>query len=72
MKGNVETVTVSSKYQVVIPRAIRERLGIRPGQRVQVIPYGDRIEVVPVRAARELRGVLAGLENTFEREGDRL
>jgi AbrB family looped-hinge helix DNA binding protein len=70
--GRVETVTVSSKYQVVIPRSVRERLGIRPGQQVQVIPYGDRIEVVPVRPARELRGVLSGLKNTFERESDRL
>lgn len=68
----VETVTVSSKYQIVIPRAVRERLGIRPGQQVQVIPYGDRIEVVPVRPARELRGFLEDLENTFEREDDRL
>jgi len=68
----VETVTVSSKYQVVIPRSVRERLGIKPGQQVQVIPYGDRIEVVPVRPARELRGVLSGLKNTFERESDRL
>lgn len=68
----METVTVSSKYQLVIPRAVRERLGIRPGQRVQVIAYGDRIEVVPVRPAQEIRGFLADLENTFEREGDRL
>lgn len=68
----METVTVSSKYQVVIPRSVRERLGIRPGQQVQVIPYGDRIEVIPVRPARELRGLLSGLKNTFERENDRL
>lgn len=72
MEVRVETVTVSSKFQVVIPRSVRERLGIRPGQRVQVIPYGDRIEVIPVRPARELRGVLSGLENTFDREADRL
>ena len=68
----METVTVSSKYQVVIPRSVREVLGIQPGQQVQVIPYADRIEIVPVRPTRELRGVLSGLENTFERETDRL
>jgi AbrB family looped-hinge helix DNA binding protein len=68
----VETVTVSPKYQVVIPRSVRERLGIRPGQRVQVIPYEDRIEFIPVRPARELRGFLRDVENTFEREEDRL
>lgn len=68
----METVTVSPKFQVVIPRSVRERLGIRPGQRVQLIPYEDRIEVIPVRPARELRGFLSDLENTFEREPDRL
>jgi AbrB family looped-hinge helix DNA binding protein len=68
----METVTVSPKYQVVIPRSVRERLGIRAGERVQVIAYDDRIEIIPVRPARELRGFLAGVENTFEREPDRL
>lgn len=45
---------------------------VQPGQKVQVIPYGDRIELVPVRPAEELRGFLANLDNTFERENDRL
>lgn len=66
----METVTVSPKYQVVIPRSVRERLGIRPGQSMQVIAYEDRIEVIPVRPARELRGFLAGSTNTFEREDE--
>lgn len=68
----METVTVSPKFQVVIPRSVRERFGIRPGQQMQVIAYDDRIEVIPVRSARELRGFLSGLKNTFEREEDRL
>lgn len=68
----METVVVSPKYQVVIPRAVREKLDIRPGQQVQVIPYEDRIELVPVRPARELRGFLDDLDNTFQRDGDRL
>jgi AbrB family looped-hinge helix DNA binding protein len=68
----METVTVSPKFQVVIPRSVRERFGIRPGQQMQVIAYDDRIEVIPVRPARELRGFLSGLKNTFEREEDRL
>lgn len=68
----METVTVSPKYQVVIPRSVRERLDIRPGQQMQVIPYEDRIEVIPVRPARELRGFLSNLENSFEREEDRV
>ncbi|MBA2408602.1 MAG: AbrB/MazE/SpoVT family DNA-binding domain-containing protein [Gammaproteobacteria bacterium] len=68
----METVTISSKYQLVIPRSVRERMGIRPGQLVQIIPYEDRIEVVPVQSAREIRGFLGDLENTFERDDDRL
>jgi AbrB family looped-hinge helix DNA binding protein len=67
----VERVTVSPKFQVVIPRSVRERLDIRPGQQVQMIAYEDRIEVIPVRSARELRGFLRG-PNSFSRESDRM
>jgi AbrB family looped-hinge helix DNA binding protein len=67
----MEKVTVSTKYQVVIPRSVRQQLDIRPGQQVQMVAYGDRIEVIPVRPAREFRGFLKG-PNTFERDPDRL
>jgi AbrB family looped-hinge helix DNA binding protein len=66
------TVTVSPKYQVVIPKEIRELLGIRPGQKIEVIVIGDRIEFVPVRAASELRGVVRGIDTRVPREDDRL
>lgn len=65
-------VTVSSKYQVVIPREVRDQLQIRPGQQVRVIPYGDRIELIPVRLITEMRGFLRGLDTSVEREPDRL
>jgi AbrB family looped-hinge helix DNA binding protein len=64
----VDTVTISPKFQVVIPKSIRERLGLFPGQKVQAIAYADRIEFVPIRPARELRGILRGFDTTFERE----
>jgi AbrB family looped-hinge helix DNA binding protein len=64
----METVTISPKYQVVIPKSIRERLGLSPGQKVQAIAIGERIELVPVRPARELRGMLRGMDTTFERD----
>ena len=65
------TVTVSPKFQVVIPREIREALDIRPGEKVQVFQYGTRIEYVPVRKMSELRGLLPGLDTTVDRDGDR-
>lgn len=68
----METVTVSPKFQVVIPRKVRESLGIRPGQKVQVIRYEDRIELVPVRPAREMRGFLEGIDTEVERAPDRV
>jgi AbrB family looped-hinge helix DNA binding protein len=65
------TVTLSPKYQVVIPKAIRERLGLEPGQKIQAIVYGDRIELIPVRPAAALRGFLKGIDTRVPREPDR-
>ncbi len=68
----METVTVSPKYQVVIPRKVREQIGLRPGQVVQVIVYENRIELVPVRPIKDLRGFLRGIDTSVEREPDRV
>jgi len=68
----METVTISPKFQVVIPRVVRESLGIKPGQKVQVILYDNRIELVPVKPAKKMRGFLKGLDTTITREADRL
>ena len=65
------TVTVSPKFQVVIPRDVREALGISAGQKIQVIALGDRIEFVPVRPAKELRGFTRGIDTSVRREKDR-
>ena len=65
------TVSISPKYQVVIPKAIREALDIRPGQKVQVIRYENRIELIPIRPIKEARGFLKGIDTTIEREDDR-
>jgi AbrB family looped-hinge helix DNA binding protein len=67
----MEQAKISPKYQVVIPKAIREELELKPGQVVQVIAHGDRIEMVPVRSMRELRGFLSGIDTAVERESDR-
>jgi AbrB family looped-hinge helix DNA binding protein len=67
----METVKVSTKYQVVIPKAVREAAGIRPGQEVAVLRYGERIELIPLRPVGAMRGFLRGLDTTIEREKDR-
>jgi len=68
----MQIVTVSPKYQVVIPKAIRESLQLRPGQKMQVIEYDGRIEFIPERNINELRGFLKGINTEFEREEDRV
>jgi AbrB family looped-hinge helix DNA binding protein len=68
----METVTVSPKYQVVIPSRVRELLGVQPGQKVKVILYDNRIEMIPIRPIREARGFLKGIDTSVEREPDQL
>lgn len=68
----MHTVKVSPKYQVVIPKAIRQALNIIPGHKLQVFEYNGRIELVPEREIKELRGFLKGINTEFEREEDRV
>jgi AbrB family looped-hinge helix DNA binding protein len=68
----MQTVILSPKYQVVIPKAIRETLKLKPGQRIRVIEYDNRIELIPDREISELRGFLKGIDIEFSREGDRV
>jgi AbrB family looped-hinge helix DNA binding protein len=68
----MQTVKVSPKYQVVIPRPVRDSLRVKPGQRLCVIEYAGRIELIPERDIRELRGFLRGIKTKFEREEDRV
>lgn len=67
----IDVATVSPKYQIVIPKRVREQFGLTPGQQLQVIALPGRIELVPSLPPGALRGFLQG-ENTFEREPDRL
>ena len=68
----MSVVTVSPKFQVVIPRAIREAMGLEPGQKVQALQYQNRIEFIPVRSMRAMRGFLKGIETTVTRDTDRV
>lgn len=68
----MNAVAISPKFQVVIPKEIRQQLHLVPGQKVQVIPYEGRVEIIPERSIAEMRGFLKGIDTSFEREGDRL
>ncbi|MBM4035894.1 MAG: AbrB/MazE/SpoVT family DNA-binding domain-containing protein [Planctomycetes bacterium] len=61
-------VTVSPKYQIVIPKEIREPMGIRPGQRIEFFRFRGRLMLIPVRDIKEMRGFLKGMNTDFERE----
>ena len=68
----MDTVTLSPKFQVVIPLAIREALHLTPGEKLRVMRYSDRVEFIPVRPIQQMRGFLRGMDTTIGRESDRL
>ena len=68
----VDVVTISPKFQVVIPRAVREHLKLVPGQKMQALIHNDRVELIPVRSAASLRGFLRGIDTTVDRDADRV
>lgn len=68
----MQSVTVSPKYQVVIPKPIRDTLRLRPGQKMQIIEFEGRIELIPELPIKELRGFLKGMNTKFNREDDRI
>ena len=68
----MEAVTISPKYQVVILRKVRESHHLMPGQKIQVVIYGNRIEFIPIRKISEMRGFLKGINTFFKRKSDRI
>ena len=68
----MQAVKISPKYQVVIPRNVRESMKLLPGQKMQVIQYEDRIEFIPEKSIKEMKGFLKGINIEFEREEDRV
>ena len=67
-----DLITLSPKYQIAIPKAVRDRLGLRAGQKMQIVTYGDRIELVPQREMKSMRGFLSGISTDVPRDEDRV
>jgi AbrB family looped-hinge helix DNA binding protein len=72
MEDLMEAIKISPKFQVVIPKAIRNELHLIPGQTMQAMTYGNRIELIPEQDLGEMRGFLTGMNTTIDRENDRL
>lgn len=68
----MKTITLSPKFQVVIPKAVRNDLKLRSGMKFEVISYENRIELIPVQPMRALKGFLKGIDTTIERDSDRI
>ncbi|MCL4818739.1 MAG: AbrB/MazE/SpoVT family DNA-binding domain-containing protein [Vicinamibacteria bacterium] len=67
-----ETVSVSPKFQVVIPKAVRESMGLAPGQKLHVFRHENRIELIPVEPLKKLRGFVRGIDTSVPRDEDRV
>lgn len=72
MAVDMNTVTLSPKFQVVIPQQVRQLLGLMPGEKLRVVSYAGRVELIPVRSMKSLRGFLKGMDTAIEREKDRV
>jgi AbrB family looped-hinge helix DNA binding protein len=68
----METVTISPKFQVVIPQKVREAMGLRSGEKAKVLSFRNRIVIIPLREARNLRGYLKGIDTAVVRDRDRV
>jgi len=68
----MQSVTVSPKFQVVIPKEIRQSMGIISGQKIQMLMYQNRIELIPIKPIKKLRGFLKGIDTNIERDEDRI
>ncbi len=64
-------VTISSRFQVVIPKDVRERLKLQPGQKVEAIPFKGRIALIPLEPIETMRGFVRGIDTTVPRDDDR-
>jgi len=67
----MDTITISAKYQIVIPKKAREAIGLQSGEKLKIMTYDGRIELIPVRPMESFRGIAAGIDVRFDRDEDR-
>jgi AbrB family looped-hinge helix DNA binding protein len=67
----MSAVTISTKYQIVIPKEVREMFDLKPGQKIEVLAYNGQIHLIPFRSLEAMEGIFPGLDTTVEREPDR-
>ena len=72
MRLAMKAVTVSPKFQVVIPKEVRESMGIVSGQKIQILIYRNRIEMIPVKPMKKMKGFLKGIDTEINRDNDRI
>jgi len=68
----MNTATLSNDYQLVIPEEIRETTGLKAGTSFEIISYNNRIELIPIKPMKNLRGIFRGIDTTIIRDDDRL
>jgi len=66
------SVTVSPKFQIVIPKEVRDSMGIVSGQKIQMLTYRNRIELIPIKPMKKLKGFLKGIDTEVQRDKDRI
>ncbi len=69
--AGMNTVTVSREFQIVIPKGLREKFGLKAGDRLEILEYGNRIELIPLAPIKKMRGFLKGMDTSVDRESDR-
>ncbi len=68
----MSVVTISPRFQVIIPQQIREALRLEPGQKMQAIQHENRIEFIPLRSTKSMRGFVRGIDTRVARDRDRV
>ncbi len=69
---SMKAVTVSPKFQIVIPKAVRDSVGIVSGQKIQMLTYRNRIELIPIKPMNKMRGFVQGIDTEVKRDKDRI